>query len=691
MLKLGIWQRIFGGFALLILLVLISGIMVVVQLNKNLATTEVNQEVLQPSIEALKEFRVLAGRTLRLTLEHSCFKNEKISKEAYQTLQELYSSDYPQQRANLETLAAQWKWSDEQSKTQLDSAFSRFDRFIGLQKTLLQRLRGRNVQERLSYAQTDEFQQQISQIQALYDDLEKNLYFLIENNSQTFLIFQKQSLQGITQLRNQSILVMLVGLVVGVAVAFALAKSITERLAYISEDIKRLSRGVLLTEMRKINYQDEISEMEEALQRLVKGIRRISNFAENIGKGNYEIDFEPLGEQDVLGNSLLQMRQNLQEAAHREAERNWKNEGANLIAEILKQNNLSLSQMADRLIQTLVTYLNANQGALFMTTEDDQFLELIACYAWGKKKFISQKIQKGEGLTGQTWKEGGCLYLKEVPEDYIRITSGLGKALPRTVLIMPMQLNGVTYGMIELASFRELEQYEIEFVQNAGENIASMLSIIRSNEINEKLLRESQELAQQMSAQEEEMRQNVEELTATQEELMRTQRELQLRNHFFETTFLILEVNHQKRITFVNNLLLSQLGYESSELLDRPALLLFSNEIEWQEGLSLMENRKLWNTSISVSGKGAIEIWVNLFGMATYDMNDNLQGYIFVMADASLSKMQEEMIAAQSKELAEQRARIEDLVSAQKFEIERLVERHREEVNRLKTQISSRI
>ncbi|WP_027002640.1 GAF domain-containing protein [Hugenholtzia roseola] len=691
MLKLGIWQRIFGGFALLILLILISGIMVVVQLNKNLATTEVNQDVLQPSIEALKEFRVLAGRTLRLTLEHSYFKNEKISKESYQTLQELYSSDYPQQRANLETLAAQWEWRDEQGSVQLDSAFARFDRFIELQKTLLLRLRGRNAQERLLYAQTDEFQQQISQIQVLYDDLEKNLYFLIENNSQTFLIFQKQSLQSVTQLRNQSVLVMLVGLVVGFILAFFLAKSITERLAYISEDIKRLSRGILLTEMRKIDYQDEISEMEEALQRLVKGIRRTSTFAESIGKGSYEIDFEPLGEQDVLGNSLLQMRHNLQEAAHKEAERSWKNEGATLIADILKQNNLSLAQMAERLIQTLVTYLNANQGALFMTTEDDHFLELIACYAWGKKKFISQKLQKGEGLTGQTWKEGGFLYLKEVPEDYIRITSGLGKALPRAVLIMPMQLNGVTYGMIELASFKELEDYEIEFVQNAGENIASMLSIIRNNEINEKLLRESQELAQQMTAQEEEMRQNMEELTATQEEVMRIQRELQLRNQLFETAFFILEANHQKRITFVNTLLLTQLDYESSELLDRSVLPLFSNEIEWQEGLALMENRKLWNASTTILGKGAIEIWVNLFGMATYDMNDNLKGYIFVMVDISLNKMQEEMLVTQSKELIEQRTRTEELVRAQKLTMERLVERHREEMNRLKAQIPPQI
>nr|HPH46010.1 GAF domain-containing protein [Chryseolinea sp.] len=117
--------------------------------------------------------------------------------------------------------------------------------------------------------------------------------------------------------------------------------------------------------------------------------------------------------------------------------------------------------------------------------------------------------------------EKRTLYLKKVPKDYVHITSGLGDAAPRCVIIVPLKVNDTMVGLIELASFKEFEKYQIAFMENLGENIAHAVTSFRISDNTAKLLAESQHQAEQMKSQEEELRQNQEELQATQEEINR--------------------------------------------------------------------------------------------------------------------------------------------------------------------------
>jgi hypothetical protein len=174
--------------------------------------------------------------------------------------------------------------------------------------------------------------------------------------------------------------------------------------------------------------------------------------------------------------------------------------------------------------------MKANQGALYLIDDTDdseeKTMSMTSCYAWDKKKFINQKIHKGEGLAGQAWQEMDTIYITDVPQNYIRITSGLGDANPTSILIMPLKVNDQIYGVIELASFSSLAEHEIEFVKKVAESIASTVSTVKINERTQKLLTESQQMTEEMRAQEEEMRQNMEELQATQEGMKRQENEL---------------------------------------------------------------------------------------------------------------------------------------------------------------------
>jgi GAF domain-containing protein len=217
----------------------------------------------------------------------------------------------------------------------------------------------------------------------------------------------------------------------------------------------------------------------------------------------------------------------LEEGQKEEQKRQWANEGLTKCINIIR-NQPDFKKLCDEFISFTVKYLKANQGGLFLVNENnsqDVFLELTAAYAYERKKFIQRRVNIGEGLLGQAYLERDYVYLKEIPEDYLLITSGLGTAPPTALLIVPLKVNEDILGVIELASFNEFNDFEIRFIETIGENIASTIQGLKVNTRTKELLAASQQQTEEMRSQEEEMRQNMEELHATQEEMQRKERE----------------------------------------------------------------------------------------------------------------------------------------------------------------------
>jgi len=276
----------------------------------------------------------------------------------------------------------------------------------------------------------------------------------------------------------------------------------------------------------------------KALSRLFKtnadnefDIESAARFVKEIEQGNLDVLYK--GEENInrvsqngLAASLVSMRDQMKRIAQQENERKWITEGLAMFVEILRSNH-NLSELSDDIIRSLVKYLGANQGALFLTHDEepkDIHLRLASCYAYDKKKYFDQRINPGEGLSGQAMLERATIFMSEIPQDYIKITSGLGEARPANILIVPLMVNHLVFGIVEIASFKNILPYHIEFVEKLSESIASTIASVKVNEQTRNLLHETQMQAEHMRAQEEEMRQNMEELATTQEEMERNQK-----------------------------------------------------------------------------------------------------------------------------------------------------------------------
>ncbi len=297
-----------------------------------------------------------------------------------------------------------------------------------------------------------------------------------------------------------------------------------------------MGKGILPKDKLK-EGNDELGQMAKALNMLVKGLTNIFNFSLEIGKGNFDTQFSPLSEEDVLGHSLLDMRNELKKASEEEKrrktedeQRNWAAQGVARFSDILRKNTNELEELSYNIISNLVKYTNSNQGGIYVVNDNDRdhlLIEMKASYAYDRRKFIHKQIEIGEGLIGRCYQEKEKIYLTEIPHDYIKITSGLGEDNPRALLILPLIYNDIIYGLIEIASFNEYPSYVIEFLERIGESIAATISSSKSHMQTALLLEQSQQQAEEMASQEEEMRQNMEELRATQEQSARREEDLQ--------------------------------------------------------------------------------------------------------------------------------------------------------------------
>ncbi len=307
-----------------------------------------------------------------------------------------------------------------------------------------------------------------------------------------------------------------------VGVVLLLLKKLLRPILQVAAVAEEVAQGNLDIAHADTNSQ-EIEKLNDSFSKVVQSQRHITQVCVAIAKGDFSRRAEVKSDKDELAASVNQMIDNLKHAAEEDARRNWSAEGMAKFGELLRLDQ-GLTQLAGHLLSHLVKYVQANQGAFFVTNDADKdavTLDMLACYAYERKKYLERSVPAGQGLLGQCYLEKDVIYLTDVPPAYVRITSGLGEATPTSVLIVPMLNNGTVEGLLELASFNTFRDFEIAFIRKLAENIGSAIATLKVNEKTRRLLEQSQQQAEELRAQEEEIRQNMEEMSATHEEIQR--------------------------------------------------------------------------------------------------------------------------------------------------------------------------
>ncbi len=443
------------------------------------------------------------------------------------------------------------------------------------------------------------------------------------------------------QFKNISLVAGLLGLVIGMIVLFVLfisgnsdqslfnfktiATRFWEEPAYIVMLFLPLWL-FLLGLLAGFYFKKKMSSCYIRLQDYSQTTSKLSQFARQLREGNLNAEYELQGSDDILGKSLLELKHDLikndaddKKRREEDKQRAWTSEGLALFADILRQNNDDLNELSFSIIKNIVNYLKANQAYFFLLNdEQEKSFDLTACFAYDRKKYKQKRINWGEGLVGAAALENKAIFLTDIPENYVAITSGVGEATPRCLSVIPLTVNDEPHGVIEIASFQVFKQYEIDFLGKLADSIASTIATVKTNVRTNKLLKESQEQAEKLATQEEVMRQNMEELQTAQEEAAKQGEELTIFTNSVNHTFIRAEYQTSGTLIYANTRFLKGLGYESNREVEGRHISMFvdKKDLDWFNEIwdRLAKGGRHFEGDMKHLTKQGKEIWT----MATY-------------------------------------------------------------------------
>ncbi|WP_432663500.1 response regulator [Wukongibacter baidiensis] len=211
-----------------------------------------------------------------------------------------------------------------------------------------------------------------------------------------------------------------------------------------------------------------------------------------------------------MANYFNRFMEKLQDIMNESEKQNWLKTGHSELNEMVSGEQ-DIKNLAYNIITYVSKYLDAQVGAFYVKTKDDTY-KMLSSYAYKKRKNLSNEIKVGEGLVGQCALEKQTITISNIPQDYITINSGLGEAAPNNILVTPCSYNDEVKCIVELGSFNEFSDTQIEFIEIISHIVAVSINSAESRTQMEELLEKSLKQTEELQLQQEELRQANEEL-----------------------------------------------------------------------------------------------------------------------------------------------------------------------------------
>jgi signal transduction histidine kinase/HAMP domain-containing protein len=288
-------------------------------------------------------------------------------------------------------------------------------------------------------------------------------------------------------------------------------------------------------------WRDLTANVNLLAANLTTQVRAIAEVATAVTKGDLtrSIQVDVRGEVADLKGNLNAMIGNLRATTERNTEQDWlKTNLANFSR--MMQGQRELIAVGQRLLSELAPLIDAQQGVMYVMegVNGESCLTQLASYADSSER---RRYRIGEGLVGQCAVERQRILLDDVPPDSIVVDSGLMTARPRTVIVLPVLFEGQVKAVIELASLRGFKASHLAFLEQLTGSIGIVFNTIEATMRTEGLLKQSQQLAGELQAQQKELQQTNEELAQKAKLLAEQNAEVERKNQEIEQARRALE------------------------------------------------------------------------------------------------------------------------------------------------------
>ena len=272
---------------------------------------------------------------------------------------------------------------------------------------------------------------------------------------------------------------------------------------------------------------------------LTTQVRAIADVSTAVTQGDLtrSIAVEASGEVADLSDNINQMIANLRETTRQNEEQDWLKTNLARISSLM-QGQRDLETVTQLIMSELAPAVSAQHGAFFLSDHEeegaDYELRLLASFGYTRRKQVANRFRPGDGIVGQAALEKKPILITDPPEDYVQIASGLGKATPTNIIVIPVLFEEQVLAVIELASFTPFTEVILQFLDQLTETIGVVLSTIIANVRTEQLLQQSQSQSQELQEQSQALQSQQEELQATNEELQEKAEQLERQNRDIE-------------------------------------------------------------------------------------------------------------------------------------------------------------
>jgi HAMP domain-containing protein/signal transduction histidine kinase/CheY-like chemotaxis protein len=242
-------------------------------------------------------------------------------------------------------------------------------------------------------------------------------------------------------------------------------------------------------------WRDLTDNVNQLAGNLTTQVRAISEVASAVTKGDLTrtIDVEAQGEVLSLKDTINQMIANLRDTTQTNKEQNWLKSNLAKFSQIM-QGQRSVDSLAQLIMSEVTPLVSAQHGTFFVTESESgrgpTVLRLLSSYAFKQRKNLSNRFAVGEGLVGQCALERKTILVRDVPDDYASVSSSLGEAPPRNIVVLPVLFEGSIKGVIELGSFQEFSPIHVNFLEQLMLSIGVVFNMITASTRTEELLSE---------------------------------------------------------------------------------------------------------------------------------------------------------------------------------------------------------